>query len=208
VGAGCNNGCLPCVWTRKMSFRPTVESAHLGARPAAPSDSGVDVVGRRIELSGREPTIRADLPALIESLVTAGAAEVELETNGRRFVYPGYARRLAQAGLDGVSVKLFGITSGAWDAHTRVEGSFAQTLTGLAELALVPELRVTGVAFPGCAPGTTVDDYLAFAASIGLARLRLMLELPRQDLLALPSLEARLRELVSTPGAPILGVSE
>jgi molybdenum cofactor biosynthesis enzyme MoaA len=171
-------------------------------------DSGVDVAGRRVELSGREPTIRADLPALLRSLSTAGAAEVALETNGRRFAYRGYARHLAQAGLDAVSVKLFGVTAGAWDAHTRVEGSFAQTLTGLAELALVPELRVAGVAFPRCGPGQGVDDYIAFAASIGLARLRLMLELANQDLLALPALEARLREILSAPQAPIVRVSD
>ncbi len=177
-------------------------------RPQAGNGPSVDIAGRRVELGGREPTVRPDLPALIRSLTAAGAAQVDLETNGRRLVYPGYARKLAQAGLDGVSVKLFGVTSGSWDAHTRVEGSFAQTLTGLAELALVPELRVTGVAFPGWAPGTTVDEYIAFAASIGLTRLRLVLELPSQDLLAMPSLEARLQEIMSMSGAPMLGVSE
>jgi molybdenum cofactor biosynthesis enzyme MoaA len=195
VGDACNNGCRACVWTRRLSFRPAV-------------GPDVDVAGWRVELGGREPTVREDLPDVVRSLVERGAAEIELSTNGRRFVYPGYAHKLYEAGLDAVSVKLFGVTEAAWVEHTRVPGSYSQTLKGLTELSRVRGLRVTGVAYPGRAAGTAVDDFTAFATSIGLGRLRLVLELPKQDLLGLGALEARLEGLRESPLELSLDVSE
>lgn len=118
----CNNGCDPCV-----------------ARPAEaelPPDA-TEVRGRHLVLRHREPTLDEALPERIAELRRRGAETITLLTNARRLAYASYARALATAGLDRIVVKLFGPTSDAHDAHSRVPGSHEQALRGLANARAV-----------------------------------------------------------------------
>lgn len=128
----CNNGCQPCA------------SRPLTGAPA-------DLRGRHLVIRHREATLRRELPAQVRALVAGGAASVALVTNGRLLVYPQVVRALARAGLDRAIVKLFGADAAAHDRHTRVDGSFAQALAGIAAARAAGGLEVV-VAFAGAAP--------------------------------------------------------
>lgn len=197
VGDACNNGCDPCVWARRLAFR---EQATLPLEQS--------VAGKVVQLAGREPTLHDNLPGLVRALRGAGAARVEIDTNGRRLLYPTYVRALDAAGLDAVTVKLFGVDAASWDAHTHAPGSFAQTLEAMATLHhLAPGIRLSAMIVPGREPGSRLAELFELARSIGLARLRVVLRLARQDLLALGALDATLASLLATDQGPEVSLS-
>lgn len=62
-----------------------------------------------VQLSGGEPTMRDDLPAIVAGARGRGFAFVQLNTNGLRLGRePGYARTLAEAGLDSIYLQFDG----------------------------------------------------------------------------------------------------
>lgn len=62
-----------------------------------------------LQLSGGEPTLRDDLPELIQYAKKAGCSYVQINTNGIRLAEdPEYANRLAEAGLDIVFLQFDG----------------------------------------------------------------------------------------------------
>ena len=62
-----------------------------------------------LQLSGGEPTTRADLPDIVRAARAAGFAFVQLNSNGLRLGrQSGYARELAQAGLSSVFLQFDG----------------------------------------------------------------------------------------------------
>lgn len=64
-----------------------------------------------IQLSGGEPTVRDDLPALVALAKGAGFPFVQLNTNGLRIAREdGYAEALAAAGLDSAFLQFDGVT--------------------------------------------------------------------------------------------------
>lgn len=194
VGRACNNGCNPCIWERRLEFRQEA---------AMPVDA--PVAGKVVQLAGREPTLASDLPALVRGLREAGAVRVDMDTNGRRLMYPAYVRSLDAAGLDAVTVKLFGIDAASWDAHTREPGSFAQAVEAMATLHhFAPGITLTGMVIPGREPGSRLQELVDFARSIGLARLRVVIRLARQDLLSLADLDATVTSLATAADGPAI----
>jgi uncharacterized radical SAM superfamily Fe-S cluster-containing enzyme len=64
-----------------------------------------------VQLSGGEPTMRDDLPEVIEAARAAGFTFVQLNTNGLRLTAePGYAESLREAGLESVFLQFDGLT--------------------------------------------------------------------------------------------------
>jgi hypothetical protein len=194
VGRACNNGCSPCIWERRLEFRPEA---------ALPVDAAV--AGKVVQLAGREPTLAKDLPALVRGLREAGAVRVDIDTNGRRLMYPAYVRSLDAAGLDAVTVKLFGVDAASWDDHTREPGSFAQAVEAMATLQhFAPGITLTGMVIPGRGPGSRLQELVDFARAIGLARLRVVIRLARQDLLSLAELDATVTSLATASDGPAI----
>ena len=67
--------------------------------------------GPLLQLSGGEPTLRDDLPALVRCAKAAGCSAVQLNTNGLRLARePDFAAQLAEAGLDIVFLQFDGTT--------------------------------------------------------------------------------------------------
>ena len=85
-----------------------------GDPPRAELLGAIDDIAARcasplLQLSGGEPTLRDDLPELVERAKEAGCAYVQVNTNGLRLARePDYARRLASAGLDIVFLQFDG----------------------------------------------------------------------------------------------------
>jgi len=65
---------------------------------------------RPIQFSGGEPTVRDDLPELVERAREMGFSHIEVNTNGLRLAEEdGYAERLAEAGVTAVYLQFDGL---------------------------------------------------------------------------------------------------
>lgn len=129
VGGACNNGCVFCA-------TPAPDKA--GPQPTSWLKSSVESVRTRSDallFTGGEPTVRADLPDLIDHARGLGFRAVGIRTNARRCSYPDYAAQLAGAGLTDSEVGIHGHTAPLHDAMTRVPGSFSETVRGARNLA-------------------------------------------------------------------------
>jgi uncharacterized radical SAM superfamily Fe-S cluster-containing enzyme len=72
-----------------------------------------------VQLSGGEPTLRDDLPAVVAAAKRAGCRYVQLNSNGIRLAEePSLAERLAQAGLSFVFLQFDGLDDGVYE-HLR-----------------------------------------------------------------------------------------
>lgn len=68
-----------------------------------------------VQLSGGEPTMRDDLPAIIVAAKQAGCAYVQLNSNGIRLAQePDYAKKLADAGLSFVFMQFDGVSDAVY----------------------------------------------------------------------------------------------
>lgn len=127
LGYACNNACSFCAQGslgERQTPRPSVDELLAGI-----------AAGDRVCFVGGEPTLQPDLPDLIRAAIARGAAATVAQTNARRLAYPAYARSLRDAGLWGIDASLTGATAPMHEHHTRIEGSFSQTLTGIANAA-------------------------------------------------------------------------
>jgi uncharacterized radical SAM superfamily Fe-S cluster-containing enzyme len=93
-------------------------------RSTAEIDALLDTVaeagGRPIQFSGGEPTVRDDLPDLVERARAKGIDHVEVNTNGIRLATDdGYADALADAGVTAIYLQFDGLTG---DTYERIRG--------------------------------------------------------------------------------------
>lgn len=77
---------------------------------------------RPIQFSGGEPTVRDDLPELIEMATEMGFEHIQVNTNGIRLATEsGYARSLADAGVTAVYLQFDGLTAETYEAIREVD---------------------------------------------------------------------------------------
>jgi len=118
-----------------------------GQPPSAPL-SGAELVAfvrqlqrthrvRKVRLTGGEPLLRADLPALVRRLAGLGVPDLTLTTNGQALARQAAALRAA--GLRRVNVSLDSLDAAVFRQLTR-GGELARTLAGIAA-ALAAGLR-------------------------------------------------------------------
>lgn len=131
VGYACNNRCSFC---DQGDLRNQV--AQPGADVLAARLSDARAKSDELVISGGEATLREDLPALVVQAVRLGFRHIELQTNGRMFAAPDFARAVHEAGAGRlvVTVAIHGDTAAAHDFHTGVKGSFAQAMRGIVNL--------------------------------------------------------------------------
>lgn len=102
----CDLRCPVCYASSGESFAPDPTAAALAARLA---DLRRTAGACNLQLSGGEPTSRDDLPEIIAAARAQGFGLVQLNTNGLRLALePGYAERLADAGLQSVFLQFDG----------------------------------------------------------------------------------------------------
>lgn len=102
----CNLSCPVC-------FAESSEACSVPDRPLALLAQDFRALVHRgcrfIQLSGGEPTVRDDLPAVIRAAKDTGATSVQLNSNGLRLgADPAYTKSLAEAGLDFVFMQFDG----------------------------------------------------------------------------------------------------
>jgi radical SAM protein with 4Fe4S-binding SPASM domain len=120
-----------------------------------------------ITFTGGEPTLREDLPELLQYAQKTGVV-TGLVTNGRRLKDKEYVKTLEQAGLDFVQVTLESHKPQVHDSMTKARGSWKETVTGIKN-AVASQIYVT--------TNTTLSNYNArdfletidFIKSLGVA---------------------------------------
>ncbi|MES1204326.1 MAG: GTP 3',8-cyclase MoaA [Pseudomonadota bacterium] len=104
---------------------------------------------RRVRLTGGEPTVRRDLPSLVEMLRRLpGIDDLALSTNGHLLV--DLARPLRQAGVDRLNVSVDSLRPDRFDRITR-GGDLARVLGGIeaARVAGFDDIKINAVAIRG-----------------------------------------------------------
>jgi uncharacterized radical SAM superfamily Fe-S cluster-containing enzyme len=117
VTSRCNLGCPVCF----------AEAGSAGAPDPGLAEVAVRLVQARqkagpanLQLSGGEPTVRADLPDIVAAAKAAGFPFVQLNTNGLALAADAaLASRLAAAGLDSVFLQCDGVSDAA---HVALRG--------------------------------------------------------------------------------------
>ena len=126
IVAACNNHCCFCLDRQTLDGRLRSRwelEAELQAGRAAGAT--------RLVLSGGEPTLHPELPALIRRARELGYGWVQIITNGRRLAYPAFLRALRDAGLDEATFSIHGSGPRVHDAMVGVPGAFEQSFAGL-----------------------------------------------------------------------------
>jgi molybdenum cofactor biosynthesis enzyme MoaA len=143
----CNQNCGYCTARTSTEDRAFARTDAVLSRLRAAMARGP----REVVLSGGEPGMRADLPALVAAARRAGAEEVTLETNATLFD-EARSRELREAGLTLARVNL-SAWGDALDELTRDAGGFARALAGVRALlgAGVP-VEVSAVVVRATAP--------------------------------------------------------
>ena len=163
VTGRCNLGCPVCFADAGTGFDPDPTLAALetrlsrARRAAGPAN---------IQISGGEPTLRADLPDIVTLAKAAGFPFVQLNTNGLALAAdPALAGRLAAAGLDSVFLQYDGVTDAA---HVALRGrGLVREKRAALEACFAAGLGVVLVAtlVPGVNAGE-VGDLIRLAASL------------------------------------------
>lgn len=118
---------------------------------------------RPVQFSGGEPTVRNDLPDLVETATKKGFDHVEVNTNGLRLAQEdGYADRLVEAGVTAVYLQFDGL-----ERETYVDIREADILQFKHEaLAACREAGLPVILVPTVVPGTNeheMGDIVEFA---------------------------------------------
>lgn len=108
-----------------------------------------------IQISGGEPTVREDLPFVIEMGRCLGFEFIQLNTNGLRIgTEPDYARRLKEAGLSSVFLQFDGIAKETY-MRMRRKPLFAQKQAAIEQCA---EAGIGIVLVPTVVPGVNAGE--------------------------------------------------
>jgi radical SAM protein with 4Fe4S-binding SPASM domain len=157
----CNVGCAHC-YNLAGRQSPELPAAEWKKAFRLLWEAGVP----HLTFTGGEPTLRDDLPELVQAAEELGFI-TGLQTNGRRLADREFVRALKECGLDHVQVTLESHREGVHDAMVGAAGAFDQTVQGirncLAEgLYTITNTTLTAKNAPGIA-GT-----VGFIASLGL----------------------------------------
>lgn len=132
----CNNNCLFCLdhcRTDEMCvYEPGKTEISCGDLSAILERFRPET--DKVLFTTGEPTLHPLLPDFIRLCVEKKFTEIGLITNGRMFAYEKFCEEILSAGLNRISVSIHGHTKRIHQAHTRVSGSFEQTVLGLHNL--------------------------------------------------------------------------
>ena len=139
LGLACNNNCLFCMEddrearARRLSSITTEAARQIMAQASDRTE---------IMFTAGEPTLREDLPELLQDAKRLGFKQIGMISNGRRLSYRPYLDGLVRRGLNYVLVSVHGSVPRLHDGLTRTPGSFRQTVAGMHNIAT---LRAEGV---------------------------------------------------------------
>lgn len=124
AGHKCNNSCMFCFEADREFSEKTTQDLK----------KEMEIIRKNfdfINIMGQEPTLRKDIIELIVYAKKIGFKEVGLTTNGRMFAYVDFTKNILNSGLNQIGLTIMGKSAQMHDFHTRVKGSFDQSLIGI-----------------------------------------------------------------------------
>lgn len=137
TGFLCNNNCLFCVQgpeKKKFGNKSTDELKIIIKKAKRGCDA--------IVFTGGEPTIRPDLIELVAYAKKLGFVSIQIQSNGRMFVYEKFCKDIVAAGANEFALALHGHTAKLHDYLTQAE-SFLQIATGIRTLKQMGQSVIT-----------------------------------------------------------------
>jgi MoaA/NifB/PqqE/SkfB family radical SAM enzyme len=138
LGGYCESGCSFC-FTEFIRHEPGLATSQvLAAIDRAASIRSIET----IVFTGGEPTLRKNLPKLVEYAGSFGFRRIGVQTNGHRMSDSEYLSELVRAGMTSVLLSMHGAAASTHDEITKFDGSFEMAGRTLL-LAEAKQLRVT-----------------------------------------------------------------
>ena len=157
----CNNSCAHCYNARSRSFPELNTSEWI-----AILDHLWELRIPHIVFTGGEPTLREDLPDLIQHAEKNGQI-TGLNTNGRKLADPSFLDKLLEAGLDHVQVTLESHLPEIHDQMVNLPGAWQETVAGIRN-ALKTRLYVMTNTTMLTHNSPHIPDTLRFLAELGV----------------------------------------
>jgi len=136
LGYDCNLACDYCTITPEMRRR-ALSSAEVVAAMRRGRELGYD----RVQLTGGEPTIRADLIPLVRAARQLGFGDIKVQTNGLLFAERRNLERALVAGVTRIHVSIHTHAAARYDAKVRRDDSYRLMV------AAIEQCVDSGVAF-------------------------------------------------------------
>lgn len=124
INGHCNMSCSFCFIDRTV---PDLETAGL----LRSIDELATQQRDHLVLSGGEPTLHPELPALIAHARSRGFSTIEIQSNGVKLADRDYAKRLVDAGLGKLTVSLHSADPEHSDKITRLPKAFDKTIRAM-----------------------------------------------------------------------------
>lgn len=157
----CNVGCAHCY---NLAGREVPELSTAEWKQAFKKlwDAGIP----HLTFTGGEPTLRDDLPELIQAAEELGCI-TGLQTNGRKLSDRAFVKELKACGLDHVQITLESHSEKVHDAMVGAPGAFDQTVQGIRNCLEEGIYTITNTTLTAKnAPG--IGETIGFIASLGL----------------------------------------
>lgn len=138
LGFRCNNKCVFCVQGDKRDHVRDLTTDEACRR----LDHGRQTCDGLL-LTGGEITLRSDVPDLVRYARKIGYQQVQIQTNGRRLAYLGYAQALVAAGATEFNPSLHGHVPALHDGLVGSKGAFAQCVRGITNLVALQQTVLT-----------------------------------------------------------------
>ncbi|MFH0875087.1 MAG: radical SAM protein [archaeon] len=138
TGFLCNNNCYFCVQAdNKLKGNRSKEKIFNDLNEAKKTGcSGV-------VFTGGEVSIRSDFFELLSYAKELGFSTIQVQTNGRRFCYPDFAKKAIESGMTEFGPAIHGHIAELHDYLTRAHGSFKQTYEGIKNVRKFDVIIVT-----------------------------------------------------------------
>ncbi len=139
VGFYCNNQCAFCVQGRKRDYLSAKKVGEIRTSLREAFSKGK----REVVFTGGEPCLHPNFFKLVKIAKKIGFKEIQIQTNGRIFVYPEFCIKTIKAGATQFGPSLHGHNSKIHDFLTRAKGSFNQTVQGIKNLKKLNQFVLT-----------------------------------------------------------------
>lgn len=124
INGHCNMSCSFCFVDRTVpDYETTMLEAEIEQLAAHSTD--------HLVLSGGEPTLHPDLPRMIRKAKILGFRTIEIQSNGVKAADLAYAKELADAGLNKITVSLHSVNPEKSDEITRLPRAFGKTIQAM-----------------------------------------------------------------------------
>lgn len=123
----CNNHCDFCAQGNKRDTVTQLTKEQVENDLLDAASKGADMV----TFTGGEPTLHPQLIDFVKFAKKHGYKYIQVQTNGRTFLYMDFLKKLREAGVSELSPSLHGACSATHDGLTHAPGSFVQTISGI-----------------------------------------------------------------------------